>query len=177
MNFIRPELRATLWRWREVILCAILILFGIRMLGQGWAGGSFFQTTLGLILSVLFAVLMSYAVLRAKLTKPIKAAGVVEITEREVGYLTPEGGAFVSLDDLTRLEIISTDRRSQDNETFWLLTHTAGPALLIPASAKGAEKLFDAFAALPKVDFELAARSMGGTESDRAVIWEKRVLH
>ena len=65
---------------------------------------------IGIALAALFAVQLVTATLRIKLQKPVKATGVVEVKEREVGYLAPDGGAFVSLDDLTKLEIVTTDK-------------------------------------------------------------------
>ena len=177
MNFIRPEVREALWRWREVIVCSLLVLYGVRMIGIGLERESVTQTFVGGAIAALFAVLLFWAVLRAKMFKPVKAVGVVEVKEREVGYLTPEGGAFVSLDDLVKLEIVTNDRGPMEDDVFWILTHRGGDPVAIPASAKGSDLLFDAFAALPKVDFEQAVRAMGSTENARFLIWEKRVLH
>jgi hypothetical protein len=177
MNFIRPEVREALWRWREVIVCGLLILWGVRMIGVGLDRESVTQTFMGGAVSALFAVLLFWAVLRAKMYKPVKAVGVVEVTEREVGYLAPEGGAYVSLDDLVKLEIVTNDRGPAEDDVFWVLSHRNGEPIAIPASAKGSELLFDAFAALKGVDFEAAVRAMGSTENARFLIWEKRVVH
>lgn len=177
MNFIRPEVRAALWRWREVLFCTLLVLWGVRLIGVGLDRESVMQTFLGGLIAALFAVLLFWAVLRVKMYKPLKAAGVVEVTEREVGYLSPEGGAYVSLDDLVKLEIVTNDRGPAEDDVFWVLSHSGGEPIAIPASAKGSELLFDAFAALQGVDFEKAVRAMGSTQNARFLIWEKRVLH
>jgi hypothetical protein len=177
MNFIRPEVREALWRWREVIVCGVLVLWGVRMIGLGLDRESVTQTFMGGAISALFAVLLFWAILRAKMYKPVKAVGVVEVTEREVGYLAPDGGAYVSLDDLVKLEIVTNDRGPAEDDVFWVLSHRNGEPIAIPASAKGSDLLFDAFAALKGVDFETAVRAMGSTENARFLIWEKRVLH
>ena len=174
MTFIRPELRETLWRWREVIAYAALVLFGVYLIGR--SGGPLL-IGLGIALAAIFTVQLVTAVLRLKLQKPIKATGVVEVKEREVGYLAPDGGAFVSLDDLTKLEIVTTDKGPVQDDVFWVLTHLAGDPLLIPASAQGSDQLFDAFAALKGIDFETAVHAMSSTENARFLIWERRVLH
>jgi hypothetical protein len=177
MNFIRPEVRSTLWRWREVFVTGALVLCGIRVFGRGIDLESVTMIVFGLALAGLFSVLLFWAVIRAKFYKPVRAVGIVEVKEREVAYLAPEGGAFVSLDELTRLEIVTNDHGPAEDDVFWVLTHRGGDPLLIPASAEGAGLLFDAFAALPGVDFEMAVRAMGSTETARFLIWERRVLH
>ena len=177
MNFIRPEVREGLWRWREVIVCGLLILWGVRLIGVGLERESVTQTFMGGLIAALFAGLMFWSILRAKMYKPLKGAGVVEVKEREVGYLSPEGGAFISLDDLTKLEIVTNDRGPVEDDVFWVLSHRGGEPIAIPASAKGSELLFDAFAALKGADFETAVRAMGSTQNARFLIWEKRVLH
>ncbi|MDR6266465.1 hypothetical protein [Roseobacter sp. N2S] len=177
MSFIRPEIRAILWRWREVLITGVLVLYGVYLLGRGIDLESYTMTALGVVVTGLFAVLLFWAILRAKLYKPVKAVGMVEVKEREVGYLSPEGGAFVSLDDLTRLEIVTTDKGPLQDDVFWVLTHLGGAPLSIPASAQGSDLLFDAFAPLKGIDFETAVRAMGSTQNARFLIWERRVLH
>ena len=177
MTFIRPEVREALWRWREVIVCGLLVLYGVRLIGLGFERESVTQTGVGAVIAGVFAVLLFWAILRAKLFKPVKAVGVVEVKEREVGYLAPEGGAFVSLDDLLKLEIVTNNRGPAEDDVFWVLTHRGGDPVAIPASAKGSDLLFDAFAALKGVDFEEAVRAMGSTDNARFLIWERRVLH
>ncbi|GGA06964.1 hypothetical protein [Neptunicoccus cionae] len=177
MNFIRPEVRAGLWRWREVLITGALVVYGVYILGRGIDRSSVTLTGLGAVITGLFAVLLFWAILRAKLYKPVSAAGVVEVKEREVGYLAPDGGAYVSLDNLTRLEIVTNDKGPAQDDVFWVLTHLGGEPLYIPASAQGSDLLFDAFAALKGVNFEEAVRAMGSTENARFVIWEKRILH
>ena len=176
MNFIRPEVREGLWRWSEVIAYGMLILWGLWLIGFGLVRGSMLQAFIGAAITVLFAVLTFWAILRVKMYKPLKRSGVVVVKEREVGYLSPDGGALISLDDLTKLEIIASRVGSAEEVAFWVLSH-AGAPLSIPADAKGSELLFDAFAALKGVDFEEAARAMTSKENARFLIWEKQRLH
>ena len=173
MSFIRAEVRATLWRWREVALTGVVTLWGVRLLGRGVDLSSFNMTLAGIAIAGVGAVLLFLAILRVKFHKPVRAAGVVEVTERQVGYLGPDTGSFVSLDELTRLEIITTGTGPLQEDVFWVLTHRAGDPLLIPASAEGTDQLFDAFAALPGIRFEEAIRAMGSTENARFLIWER----
>ena len=173
MSFIRPEVRATLWRWREVGLCIVVILFAVRLLGQGLERSAPLQTGFALLVAALFSVLLFYAVLRARLFQSAEGTGVVVVSEREIAYLGPDTGAFVSLDDLTRLEIMVFERTNAAPDIFWTLSHTGGDPLMIPLNAKGAETLFDTFAALPGVRLEDATRAVARAHTDRVVIWQK----
>ena len=53
MNFIRPEVREGLWRWREVIVCGLLILWGVRLIGVGLERESVTQTFMGGLIAKL----------------------------------------------------------------------------------------------------------------------------
>ena len=59
----------------------------------------------------------------------------------------PEVGGFLSLQDVVELRLLSLRGRR-----LWRLKQSDGQALLIPVDAKGAERLFDAFANLPGMD-------------------------
>ncbi|MCP5086023.1 MAG: hypothetical protein GY952_04350 [Rhodobacteraceae bacterium] len=173
MTFIRPEVRALLWRWREVAVTGLATLWGIRILGNGVDQASVTTTIFGIALASVAAALLFLAILRVKFHKPTRAEGVVEVTERQVGYLGPDTGSYVSLDDLTRLEIVTSDKGPYEDDVFWILTHHGGAPLMIPASAEGTDQLFDAFSALPGIRFEEAIKAMGSTKNARFLIWEK----
>lgn len=169
MSIIRPEVRANLWRWREVALTGVIVLLGVRLIGRGVEINSWVYIGAGIGISLIAVALLFSAILRVRFHKPVRAAGVVEVKEREVAYLGPDAGSYVSLDDLTRLEIVTKGR----DEVFWVLTHSAGFPLLIPASAQGTDLLFDAFAALPGIQMEQVIKALGSTQNNRYVIWRK----
>ncbi len=173
MNFIRPEVRAHLWRYREVAFTGVIVLFGVRLIGRGVDLSSSIYIGLGIALSAIGAGLLFSAFLRVRFYKPVRAVGVVEVKEREIAYLGPDSGSYVSLDDLTRLEIVTKDSGPVADDVFWVLTHSAGLPLLIPASAQGTDLLFDAFAALPGIQMEQVVKAMGSTQNNRFLIWEK----
>ena len=79
MNFIRPEVREGLWRWSEVIAYGMLILWGLWLIGFGLVRGSVLQAFIGAAITVLFAVLTFWAILRVKMYKPLKRSGVVVV--------------------------------------------------------------------------------------------------
>lgn len=173
MNFLRPEAREMLWRWREAILCGGVILWASRLIGRGLDRESVTQIGLGVMIAGLFAFLLYHAILRAKLRQPGRTAGVVVVTEREIGFMGPETGSFVSLDDLTRLEIIVFERQGQAADIYWTLYHYGGDPVMIPLNSEGAEQLFDTFAALRGVRLEDATRAVAQAQSGRFLIWEK----
>ncbi|MEM6618367.1 MAG: hypothetical protein AAF761_11245 [Pseudomonadota bacterium] len=170
MSFVRDDARALLWRWREVALTGALCLWGIHLVGRAVDRSSLGLALVAAGVLCVGAVLFFYAVLRAQVRRGAIAEGAVEVDEREVRYLLADGGAMVSLDDLVRLEVMVKDEAG-----FWVLSHLAGPPLVIPAGAQGADALFDAFSALPGVRIEDAVRGLGAA-SGRITIWERAII-
>lgn len=169
MSFLRAEARAVLWRWREVAAAAGVTLFGVHLIGRAVDRAALGTGMVAVGITGVGVVLFFFAVLRLRLSPVGTAAGVVEVDERQVGYLTADdGGGFVSINDLTRLELVGAA-----GDRHWVLSHLAGPALVIPASADGAEQLFDAFAALPGLRIEDAARAMG--RDGPQLIWTRAI--
>lgn len=140
---IRPELRATLCRWREVIAAAMVLAAGawLALLG-GWL-----LVPIGFSVAVLALGWGIVALRRVRFLQGVTAPGVVEVDEGQVGYLGPNFGGFVALADLSELRLTAHRGARQ-----WRLSTLDGEALTIPVDANGAEKLFDAFAALPGID-------------------------
>ncbi|MEM7439523.1 MAG: hypothetical protein AAF393_07990 [Pseudomonadota bacterium] len=167
MSFLRPEARATLWRWREVALTGGLTLWGVHMIGRAVAAQSLTLGMVGVVLTGTATTLLFFAILRMRLVPPGQSPGVVEVDERKVGYLSADGGGFVSIDDLTRLEVVANAAGAQ-----WVLTHLGGPPLMIPANADGAEQLFDTFAALPGLQIEDAVRAVSAGPG-RHRVWQR----
>lgn len=144
MSFVRPELRATLWRWREAIFSAAL-----------GAGALWLMTLGGLLLLVIGALGLAVAAglgvqaVRRVLFSPAgEGPGIVQVDEARIRYFGPFYGGAVSLDQLVRIE----NSKTADGRGFWHLHHSEGEPLVIPADAAGAEQLFDAFCALPGMD-------------------------
>lgn len=140
---IRPELRAQLFRWREVIYAAATVLVGLWLIRLG-----------GLVLIpaglALMALGLGWAIAawrRMRFAQDIDAPGLVEVDEGQVGYLGPTFGGYVALPDVVELRLMSLHGRR-----MWRLRQMDGQALMIPVDAAGAERLFDAFATLPGID-------------------------
>jgi len=90
MSFVRPELRAALWRWREVIAGFAVAGFGAWL---AMLGGYFFYGLGGLV-AVLGLALAWVAWRRARFHGQGAAPGVVEVTEGQITYLAASGGGF-----------------------------------------------------------------------------------
>lgn len=140
---IRPEAQAQLWRLREVFAAAGLAALGLWLM----ALGGFLLLPIGgaiVILSAGFGVL---AWRRMRFAQTGEAPGVVEFDEGQVSYFGPNSGGAVALRELVELRLLT-----MGGQRVWRLKQQDGQALLIPVSALGAERLFDAFAALPGMD-------------------------
>jgi hypothetical protein len=143
MDLIRPEARAWLHRWREMAGAGGAGLFGLWLvLLGGW-----FLIPVGVAVIALAAVWAVTAARRVRFAQGQGAPGLVEVDEGQVGYMGPTFGGFVALPDLQELRLLTLR-----GQRHWRLKQVDGQVLLIPVAAQGAERLFDAFAALPGMD-------------------------
>jgi hypothetical protein len=140
---IRPEVMAALERWREVIAAGALAVAGLWLAAQGGLA----LPPLGLALAALGFGWALTAIRRLRFAQAVEAPGMVEVDEGQIGYLGPQTGGFVGLQELVELRMVSLR-----GHRLWRLKQADGQALLIPVDAAGAERLFDAFAALPGMD-------------------------
>ena len=161
---IRPEVIARILRWREV-----LVGLGALVLGLWWA-----FTSVGTIrwIGVVVAI-GGVAILREgaqRLRRPAGGggAGIVHVMERQVTYLSGEGGGAVSLDSLERVEILGAD-----GTATWGLIDAEGRAVRIPADAERSDALFDALVALPGFPEDDAVSALARPEPGRRVIWDR----
>ena len=140
---IRPEVGALARRWREVIAAAALAAFGLWTL----SGGGYVLLPLGLAIVALAAGWGLIALRRIRFLRGIDAPGFVEVDEGQVGYFGPTFGGFVALADLAELCLAE-----HYGARAWRLRTGDGQVLLSPVDAAGADRLYDAFAALPGID-------------------------
>jgi hypothetical protein len=173
MSLIRPEARAALWRLREVFAAVALAAVGLWLA----ALGGYVLVPVGaavIVLALGFGVL---AWRRMRFAQTGQAPGVVEFDEGQVSYFGPTIGGAVALRELVELRLLIAGGRR-----MWRLKQQDGQALLIPVEALGAERLFDAFAALPGMDTAALVAAVGGqggaaqgqalvSPSDSRVIW------
>lgn len=158
---IRPELRAQIHRWREVIYAAATAGAGLWIASLG----GLLLIPAGLALAALGAAWVISALRRLRFVQQTHAPGMVEVDEGQVGYLGPTFGGFVAMADLTELRLMTLHGRR-----LWRLKQDDGQALLIPVDAAGAERLYDAFAALPGFDMAAAVAALESPVSDGAAL-------
>ena len=162
-DFLRPEARALIWRWREVG-----IALAVGLVGLWWLVATFGPLRwMGLILALLGGGATLAAVQRMRFSRGGGGQGVVRIDEARIEYLGPFGGGMVDLGTLRRLDL---DREARPAH-WWLLT-TEGPGLAIPVDAEGADDLFDAFARLPGLPPPNLTRALERT-GGRETLWQR----
>jgi len=175
MSLIRPELAEAIWRYREMIWASLVVLAGVWLVSLG----GWLLTPIGLAIGAVGGVLTVMAWRRARFEQATGAPGVVELDEAQVAYLGPGNGGFLSLQELVELRLMTLRGRR-----LWRLKQADGQALLIPVDAKGAERLFDAFATLPGMDTAALVDALGpgrgmasGTslaaQAETRVIWRR----
>ena len=140
MSFLRPEALAVLLRWREVALALAGAAFGLWVATRG----GWFYAVLGAALLAFALGLALSAWRRMRFARAGDAPGVVQIDEGAIAYFGPETGGLVALSELTEIAALPGPGGLR-----WRLAQADGRQLEIPAAARGAERLFDVFAALP----------------------------
>lgn len=161
---IRPEALAFLMRHRGLLGGLVLAALAIGLLRQP----GYVVPGLGALLLATLGGLGLIALRRARFAQGTQGPGVVQVVEGQISFFGPEEGGFIGLDELTRLWL------SGDGQ-IWLIGAEDGRILRIPRAARGAEALFDTFAALDGLDMPalLRALHMAPGPSDR-LIWRRR---
>jgi hypothetical protein len=152
MSLIRPEVTDLIWRAREVVWASLVVGAGLWLITLG----GYVLIPLGAVIGGIGLVLAVTAFRRMRFEQSVAAPGLVELDEAQVGYMGPEVGGYLSLNELVELRLLSLRGRR-----VWRLKQADGQALLIPVDAKGAERLFDAFANLPGMDTSALVEALG----------------
>lgn len=167
MTFLRPEVQATLWRWREII--AGFAIFGF---GLWWANAMYSPVRwLALPILVLGVAVVWTGFQRVRFRRGGGGAGVVQIVERRLAYWGPLTGGVVDLDDLSRLAFDPGHK-----PPHWVLTPRGGAPLFIPVDAEGADALFDLFTALPGLKAERMLDLLAHPPDHAVVLWDAAQL-
>ncbi|MEO0485624.1 MAG: hypothetical protein AAF092_06905 [Pseudomonadota bacterium] len=172
---IRPEAQKAISDLREVLIGVALLA-----LGSHWViNGHTYQPFIGALLGAggLVALWLGYR--RVRFPAGEGGVGMVEVTERQIAYMTGTGGSAIAIDALTRIEV-HTSRTG----IVWVFTTATGETLRIPGDAAGAEALFEALVSLPGLNYDQAAQaarkaSAATAGPDAYLIWQsdKRALH
>ncbi|WP_120501736.1 hypothetical protein [Roseovarius sp. EL26] len=164
MVMIRPEARATLWQWREMLAGTILL-----GLGLWWALASFgFVKWLGYAFCIAGLIGLAAGIQRIRFRQGQDGPGVVQVVEGQISYFGPLDGGAIAIREMTRLQLDPTG-----HPAHWVLNQPGQPALQIPLTASGADLLFDAFASLPDLKTEQMLSTLNSKPDHPIVIWQK----
>jgi len=169
MSVFRKDALATVKRWLEPLLTAAVILLAARFLWLGATRSSFFYLGFGVVLALVGGSLLYLALIRLKLGGSGEAAGIVEVRERNIVYLSPHLGGEASLETLTKIAISPSKAGSYN----WVLYCPEQRPLLVPFQAKGAERLLHAFSALPGLSLERLNRALGADRNVMHIVWQR----
>jgi hypothetical protein len=163
-RFLRPEAVAALNRWRGVLLSAAALALGLLI-----AWRSFGLTVwLGAAIALTGAVSLIAAAQRMRFAAGSGGPGVVEIDEGAIGYFGPLSGGVVARSEITA---VALDRNGKP--AHWAISQTGQDDVMIPLTARGADALFDVFAALPGMRTERMLAEMRRSAPGRVVLWQK----
>jgi hypothetical protein len=165
MSFLRPEAKAQLVRWRETLAGLGAAALGLWLVLTAY--GVLFG--LGVVLILGGAALAVAGVQRARFRQGSDGPGVVQIIEGRITYFGPWGGGAASLDRLAWLEVVPVPGAAG----AFMLIEEEGERLEIPLDARGADRLFDVFAALPGFDTRAMLSAMRPPVRERTAIWQR----
>lgn len=170
-DFFRPEVRALIYRWREVLAALAVVLAGLWW-GIYAAGAVRWIYLLIAALGLIWAIA---AVQRARFSQGGDGAGVVHLRERRLAYYGPLDGGVMDVEDLQQLAYDPTSYPAAS----WVLTGAGGQRLAVPVNAAGADALFDVFAALPGMRTQALLDVLARTPPVLVVVWQRTraVLH
>ena len=170
-DFLRPEAKAQLWRFRDALMGS-----GVALLGLYWGLTRFgILSWIGWLMLAGGIVWAVAGLQRARFRQGEDGPGVVQIRERRFAYFGPLDGGVMDVDDLSKLEIDPSSHPAPS----WVLTGVGGQRLAIPINAAGAEELFDVFAALPNIQTNVVLDVLSRTPDARVTVWQrtKPLLH
>ncbi len=162
MSFVRPELVAAFARGRELAIWGVALALGLGLIWRGYARLEPLVFVIGACLAATGFALLRGALNRLRLAPAGPGPGVVLIDEGRVGLLGPAAGGFVDLPALVSVAVAG----APGADRTWVLRAEDGTRLEIPFGAIGAERLPDALAVLPGIDFAAADRA-------GAVLWRR----
>jgi hypothetical protein len=98
---------------------------------------------------------------------------MVDVDERQITYFGPLGGGSISINELVRVNIRTSDLGPLAPDLYWDFFDDGGTSLTIPGDAEGVEQIFDALSALKGVDYEAVTNAAGTTEDQFFTVWRK----
>lgn len=167
MDFIRPELRAAFYKWREVMAGVGLAVMGLwALLDVGGLVG-----ILGGALVILAVLMIWTGAQRVRFRQEEHGLGSVDVDEGQVTYFGPLTGGAIALRDMESLSLI----RAQGQTPHWRLSAEQG-VLHIPVDADGTDALFDAFSTLSGLRVERMLTALRDEAREDVLIWQRNHL-
>ena len=162
MSLIRPEVRAGLWRARELVTGV-----GVSALALYLA-----TETFGLTRWLFYVILVASLVFafagwqRMRLRPRDQGQGVVEVTEGQISYFGPLDGGIVAHDALLSVALDHGNRPAT-----WVLSQSDGTRLHIPVNAAGQDNLLDALNSLPGLSAAALLHALNAQDGQRHILW------
>ncbi len=166
-GFIRPETTRFFRRWAETFAAGVIALVGLRVFWGAYTHFNWIGAAIGGLLMLIGLAAGWAAYHRAQFNREGDGPGLIEVTERQISYLTALGGDTVDIAAMTRLEIRSVPSLGR----VWVLKQSDGPTLFIPITAAGSKNLFDAFSALPGIEQARLIEAVNSNDERKQVIW------
>jgi len=169
MSVFRAEALQELKRWLEPVFLALSLPLAAYWLWLGFTRPSYLYLVVGGGLVLISGSLFYLALIRLRLGSSGEAAGIVEVRERNIVYLSPHLGGDVSLEALSKIAI-SPSRAGSYN---WVLYAPEQRPLLVPFQAQGAENLLHAFSALPGLSLERLNKALKADRNVMHIVWQR----
>ena len=164
MSFIRPEAIGFLHKHSGLVFASLILTVGIFIIATSYG----IIRIVGIFFLIIGVLIGHDAYRRFKFPSGKGGAGLVDVDERCVSYLSAEGGMSISMDTLDRIEV----HRNAKGRINWVFYGPEG-ILSVPGDAEGTSKLFDALVALPGVNYTQAEAATHGKGPDLFLIWQR----
>ncbi|SER83593.1 hypothetical protein SAMN04490244_103176 [Tranquillimonas rosea] len=165
MSFVRPQVRALMWRWREALAGG-----GAILLGLWWAlvtGG--LMLWIGIVVVLGGVALAVSGIQRGRFRRGGGGPGVVQLVEGQLGYFGPLTGGVVATDDITFLGLTALP----GGRAQWDVVGGDGTNLSIPTDAEGAEAMLDVIARFPDLRTEDVLSRLSKSPVQGGTVWRK----
>jgi len=163
-DFLRPEARSFLNRYRDLIIAGL-----VGSIGLYWALTTFgLMVWVGWLLVIVAGAFALSGIQRLRFKTETGGIGIVTIKEGQITYLAPFDGGLVALSDLDTLIL----DYGQDAPR-WVLKQLGQTDVQIPLNAEGTDKLFDIFAALPGLQTGEMLSALEKNSGHSIVIWQR----
>lgn len=165
MSGVRPALRAVAARWAETAIMGAVASFFLYQAILGMSVRHFAVSLALFGLAGIAGLLTWIAIQKARLRAAGAEPGVVRIREGRIEYFGPWVGGVADLARVTRISVVHAS-----SGPHWVIEQPQAADIVVPAAAKGADRLAEAFAVLPGFSIGRAADAVG---SKGAIVWER----